>query len=82
MDLLLFVVLYTGCIGGCGYVFMAGEPDEPGVVNRLNRLITRDLIEAIRWSLWKVFGERGVQAYDGFEEYIEGEGDAAILRVY
>ena len=70
MDLLLFALLYTGCIGGCGYVFMTGEPDEPGIVNTLNRLITRDLIDAIRWCLWKAFGERGVKAYDGFEEYI------------
>ena len=50
MDLLLFALLYTGCIGGCGYVFMTGEPDEPGIVNTLNRLITRDLIDAIRAS--------------------------------
>jgi hypothetical protein len=52
MDLLLFVTLYTSCIGGCGYVFMSGDPDEPGIVNTLNRLLTRDLIDAIRFVLY------------------------------
>ena len=47
MDLVLFVFLYTTCIGGCGYVFMTGEPDEPGFVNFLNRCLTQYTVGAI-----------------------------------
>ena len=70
MDLVIFLLLYTGIIGGCGYVFFAGDPDEPGVLGRINKLITRDLAEGIRLCLFKCVGQQGVEAFDGTEEYL------------
>lgn len=70
MNFFVFILVYSGFIFGCGYVFMQGDPDEPGMVNALNRLITRDLVEAIRWSLSKCFGRRGVDAYDSCEDWL------------
>eukprot|EP01045_Picozoa_sp_COSAG04_P017643 COSAG04_NODE_1574_length_6276_cov_3.068480_3_plen_567_part_00 len=70
MELMVFVLLYTSAIGGCGYIFLVGDPDGTGLIDRLNRFITRDVIEALRWALFKTIGSRGVAAYDAFEEYL------------
>ena len=67
---MVFVLLYTSAIGGCGYIFLVGDPDGTGLIDRLNRFITRDVIEALRWALFKTIGARGVAAYDAFEEYL------------
>ena len=82
MDLALFIIVYTAAIGGFGYICCTGDPDKPGCVNTMNRVISRDSIECIRWVLFKAVGTRGVEAYDSFEEYLCWRANPLLQAFY